>query len=150
MLGVAARTRMSRWMPRWPGLDWGQRAGQGSGLACVQRPASSVQRPASGSHTSCCRAIRDSQRQSRHRSAASSASRRRCCWFSPGFGAAESDAKRGEARPEPESGRSGPEPKSGSQSLQPKPQARRSAQRRCQGQGGVHGQCHCLASVCSC
>lgn len=32
---------MSLWMPRWPGLDWGQRARQGSGLACVQ---SSVQR----------------------------------------------------------------------------------------------------------
>ncbi|KAL6861042.1 hypothetical protein J3F83DRAFT_717033 [Trichoderma novae-zelandiae] len=42
MLGVAARTRMSRWMPRWPGLDWGQRARQGSGVRPASGPASSV------------------------------------------------------------------------------------------------------------
>lgn len=46
---------------------------------------------------------------------------------------------RGEAKAREQ--RPGPNPKSGSQSLQPKPQARRSAQRRCQGQRGVHGQC---------
>ncbi|KAL9480689.1 hypothetical protein ACSS6W_005475 [Trichoderma asperelloides] len=37
---------MSRWMPRWSGLDWGQRARQGS-LVCIQRPAS-TRRAATG------------------------------------------------------------------------------------------------------
>lgn len=76
------RTRMSRWMPRWSGLDWGQRARQGS---------------ASSSHTSCCRKIRDSLRPSRHRLSASSASR--WCWVS------EAKARQSQSQshgPEPE------------------------------------------------
>lgn len=65
---------MSRWMPRWSGLDWGQRARQGS-LVCIQRPDATVVLPQVAGSSS----TETAERPSRHRRrAASSASR--WCW----------------------------------------------------------------------
>ncbi|KAL7897866.1 hypothetical protein HDV63DRAFT_43517 [Trichoderma sp. SZMC 28014] len=56
---------MSRWMPRWSGLDWSQRARQGSFLGCIQRQTR-------------CRSSLDQAGQRSLGLAASSASR--WCW----------------------------------------------------------------------